>query len=92
MPFKNISKVEEKHKAYRCPCCGFLTLHGRGCDEICPVCYWEDDGQDDHDADTVRGGPNGSLSLLQARTNYRRHGAAEKRYLNRVRQPLPDEL
>ena len=37
---------------------------------ICPVCHWEDDGQDDHDADTVRGGPNYSLSLSDARNNF----------------------
>ncbi len=28
---------------------------------------WEDDGQDGHDADVVRGGPNGRLSLIVAR-------------------------
>ncbi|MFD5717252.1 CPCC family cysteine-rich protein [Streptomyces sp. NPDC127036] len=31
--------------------------------EICPVCFWEDDGQDEHDASEVRGGPNRGLSL-----------------------------
>jgi Cysteine-rich CPCC len=40
--------------AYRCPCCGFITLTERSADEICPVCFWEDDGQDDHDADEER--------------------------------------
>jgi Cysteine-rich CPCC len=39
---------------YACPCCGFLTLDERGGYDICPVCFWEDDGQDHHDAD---GGP-----------------------------------
>ncbi|WP_268249705.1 CPCC family cysteine-rich protein [Streptomyces anandii] len=38
--------------------------------QICPVCFWEDDGQDDHDADRVRGGPNGRLSLPEARRNF----------------------
>ena len=52
----------------RCPCCGCLTLGERGGYEICPVCFWEDDGQDDHDADVVRGGPNRALSLTQAPT------------------------
>ena len=42
-------------KKYACPCCGFRTLDDRGGDDICPVCFWEDDGQDDHDADEVRG-------------------------------------
>jgi hypothetical protein len=35
---------------YPCPCRGFITLTGRGGYEICPVCLWDDDGQDDHDA------------------------------------------
>jgi cysteine-rich CPCC protein len=56
---------------YACPCCGDVTLSERGAYEICPTCWWEDDGQDDADADTVRGGPNGSLSLTEARRQYR---------------------
>ncbi|WTX00570.1 CPCC family cysteine-rich protein [Streptomycetaceae bacterium NBC_01309] len=38
--------------------------------EICPECGWEDDGQDDSTADEVWGGPNGRLSLTQARDEY----------------------
>jgi hypothetical protein len=56
---------------YSCPCCYHLTLDERGGFEICVECDWEDDGQDDHDADIVRGGPNGSLSLTEARRLYR---------------------
>ncbi|MGE3774322.1 MAG: CPCC family cysteine-rich protein [Gammaproteobacteria bacterium] len=77
---------------YRCPCCRALTLCGRGGFEICSVCYWEDDGQDDRDADEVRGGPNGTLSLSSARANYQRHGASEAGFVGSVRQPLPQEL
>lgn len=61
---------------YRCPCCRRLTLEERGGFDICPVCFWEDDGQDDRDADIVRGGPNGGLSLTEARENYLRVGAS----------------
>ena len=77
-----------------CPCCGFLTLADPppGTYDICPVCYWEDDGQDDHDADEVRGGPNGALSLSAARANYKQHGASEARFIGSVRKPLPQEL
>ena len=77
---------------FRCPCCGSLTLDERGGYDICPVCFWEDDGQDDHDADVVRGGPNGKLSLTQARDNYRKFGACEERCISFVRVPLPEEL
>ncbi|MCB9891958.1 MAG: hypothetical protein H6833_09950 [Planctomycetes bacterium] len=76
----------------RCPCCGNKTLDERGAFEICPVCFWEDDGQDDYDADVIRGGPNGSLSLTTARTNYRRFGASDERSLGHVRAPRPEEL
>ncbi len=57
-----------------CPCCGCPTLAERQTYEICVICGWEDDGQDDADADEVRGGPNGSYSLTTARTNFRNLG------------------
>jgi hypothetical protein len=59
--------------------------------EICPVCFWEDDGQDDHDADVVRGGPNRSLSLRDARGNYAECGAADPIDLKHVRTALDAE-
>lgn len=55
---------------YTCPCCGHRTLGERGGYEICSECDWEDDGQDDHDRDVVRGGPNGTESLSAARARY----------------------
>ena len=90
-PFVNVTHPEEARATYRCPCCQSRTLCGRAQDEICPVCFWHDDGQDDHDAEDVRGGPNGWLSLVQARDNYQRWGAVEERLIVRARPPLPDE-
>jgi hypothetical protein len=75
----------------RCPCCYCRTLSGRGHFEICPVCFWEDDGQDDYDADVVRGGPNGALSLVEGRENYRRFGACDERSIGNVRPARADE-
>jgi Cysteine-rich CPCC len=74
-----------------CPCCAFLTLPARGQYELCPVCFWEDDGQGDDDADVVRGGPNGPLSLAQARANYAKFGACSQAFLQNVRPPTPEE-
>ncbi|MEV6005643.1 CPCC family cysteine-rich protein [Streptomyces sp. NPDC051976] len=76
---------------YKCPCCSYITLTQRSYHEICPVCYWEDDGQDDHDADEVRGGPNRGLSLTEARRNFARLGASDERRMEFVRDPLPEE-
>lgn len=75
----------------RCPCCFCKTLDERGGFDICPVCFWEDDGQDDFDADDVRGGPNGALSLTEARANYRRLSACDERSIAHARPAHPGE-
>lgn len=89
-PFQNVSlpKGAQKH---RCPCCGYRTLSERGGFEMCQVCYWEDDGQDDHDAEEVRGGPNGVLSLTVARENFRIHRASDPKFVSNVRPPTEEE-
>jgi len=90
--FQNVSKPMEARPTYRCPCCRFKTLLGRGGDEICPVCFWEDDGQDEHDADLIRGGPNQALSLRQAQINFAKIGAMDEQFREKVRAPNADEL
>ena len=75
----------------RCLCCGSLTLSAQGTFELCPVCWWQDDGQDEGDADVVRGGPNGLLSLTAARTNFRSCGASDPCFQSHVRAALPAE-
>lgn len=45
----------------------------RGGFEICELCGWEDDGQDETDAERVLGGPNYELSLTAAKENFRQH-------------------
>ena len=80
-----------KNDSERCPCCGHFTIGEKAAFEICDVCFWEDDGQTDADADTIRGGPNGVLSLTAARSNYRLYGACEKRFLDSVRKPTENE-
>lgn len=58
---------------YVCPCCGYPTLPERGGYDICCLCGWEDDGQDDPHAGEVWGGPNGRYSLTEARENFKRY-------------------
>ena len=57
-----------------CPCCAELTVADPGGFGICPICDWQDDGQSDEDADVARGGPNGELSLTEARRRFRTSG------------------
>jgi hypothetical protein len=87
----SVRRGPEPGQRFACPCCGCLTLEERGGFDICLICFWEDDGQDDRDATDVRGGPNGPLSLEQARRNYAAFGACDERSKAHVRPPLPEE-
>jgi hypothetical protein len=77
---------------YRCPCCGYRTLEEPSAMALCPVCWWEDDGQEDSDASEIRLTVNGHLSLTEARASYLRCGAADPRFLPYVRKPIGSEL
>jgi hypothetical protein len=77
-------------RKYTCPCCEFKTLDSApGLFDICPVCYWEDDNIQRNDP-YYKGGPN-SISLNEARQNYRNIGAISSEYLTYVRPPSKDE-
>ncbi|SET57466.1 Cysteine-rich CPCC [Nonomuraea wenchangensis] len=64
-------RLPPRDQPYTCPCCFHPTLQYRGGFGFCEECWWEDDGQDDHNADVVMGGPNGSASLTEERRRYR---------------------
>ena len=64
---------------FTCPVCGYPTHLERGSFDICSLCNWEDDGQDDPTADEVTGGPNGDLSLREARENFATHRTKNRR-------------
>ncbi|HUB31055.1 MAG TPA: CPCC family cysteine-rich protein [Terracidiphilus sp.] len=84
--------VENRENLYRCPCCGCRTLESPDAMQLCPVCWWEDDGQEDADASEIRLTVNGHLSLTQARISYTECGAADPRFLPYVRKPALTEL
>lgn len=58
---------------YVCPCCGYPTLQERGNYDICMLCDWEDDGQDDPHADAMWGDPDERYSLAEARENFKKN-------------------
>jgi hypothetical protein len=55
---------------FTCPCCGYPTLSSRCKDEICPLCSWIDEGQDDKDETEVYGNGNFNYSLKEARMRF----------------------
>lgn len=74
-------KVEGKvEKLLPCPCCNYQTLVQRGQYDICPVCFWEDDGNNDPNRYS---GPN-HTTLLEGRSNYQEYGACSEEVVNSV--------
>jgi hypothetical protein len=86
-----IESIEgEPIKLISCPCCGSRTIGERGNYEICKVCWWEDDGQDNESADKVYGGPNYGISLTQGRYNFLKFELydPERKDLMKNREPI----
>lgn len=54
---------------HECPVCRVPLLAERGRAEICPVCWWEDDGIDEEDWSS---GCNHGITLREARANFAR--------------------
>jgi hypothetical protein len=50
---------------YACPCCGYKTLPDRGAYDLCPVCWWEDEGTEPWDVSD----PNGR-TLVEAQQEF----------------------
>ena len=74
---------------YKCSCCGYYTLIEEY-DDICPVCRWQGDIVQEEDPD-FEGGAN-EESLNQARENYKIFGASNRKFVDKVRKPLHEEL
>ncbi len=67
----------------QCPCCDYFTLSERANYDICPICFWEDDGLAIDQLD-VPSAPNSGLTLREARNNFIKFGACEKAMIENV--------
>ena len=77
----------EARTEYPCPCCGYLVHSGPpGSYELCPVCFWEDDGLQLEFATTLAGGANHS-TLARAQKNFSIFGACEPSSIRFCRAP-----
>jgi len=83
------SDMEGLSMRFKCPCCGYYTLSDES-DEICKVCYWQEDIVQ-RDDPFFEGGAN-EESLTQAKLNYSHFGVFNKDFVNLVRKPLFEEL
>jgi hypothetical protein len=79
-----------------CPSCGYPAIDQRACYEICILCGWEDDGQDDKNADEVWGGPNYELSLNDSRvlfeTNKKSNWVESEDEYDKLRAPVRNKI
>ncbi len=70
----------------KCPVCGYLTIEEKW--DICPVCFWEYEG----DNETEESGANHGLTIAKARENYKWFGACEPSMIPNVRPPFESEV
>jgi len=77
----------ERQKKRKCACCGYFTI--TEIKETCPVCFWEEDFYQEQNMDDD-GCPN-SVSLREAKENFREFGAVEERFKEQVRPPFVEE-
>jgi hypothetical protein len=74
---------------YPCPCCGYLVFREEpGSEEICPVCWWQDDISSLIHAEEASG-PN-KVSLVEAQRNFQQIGVAERRLVLHIKANARD--
>ena len=72
--------------AYPCPCCGHLVYaEPPGSDDICMLCFWEDDALQLRFPEL--GDQTNWVPLAEAQRNYAKYGAIEERFAGDVRKP-----
>lgn len=55
-----------------CPCCFYCTLDLRGEYEICPLCFWEDEGSINDKMPNLYSSPN-HMSLIEFRNQFNKN-------------------
>jgi len=76
---------------YPCPCCGHQVFaEPPGSDDICMICFWEDDAAQLRfpqlaDATNI-------VCLAEAQQNYAKFGAIEERFAGDVRKPAAEDV
>lgn len=71
-------------RKFICPVCGCRTLQSRGENDICQVCYWQDDGEYD---ESFPNDCNYGVTIKQARANFLKFGAYDKQFRKSTRKP-----
>ena len=78
-------EAQPSEKLLPCPCCDYRTLAKRAEYDICPVCFWEDDGVDLDELEQ-HSGPN-HMTLSEGRDNFKALGACDEKSRQHVLPP-----
>ena len=73
-------------RMHPCPCCGYRTLPDRAAYDLCPVCWWEDEGLEPWEYS----GPNGR-TLIEAQQEYLAEHRPYRLRPGKVRAPKREE-
>jgi hypothetical protein len=80
-------------KKYQCPCCGYFTFESDAGDgplfDYCDVCSWQYDPVAHDKPDTILCANH--ITLINAKLNFEKYGAAKPENKSRVRKPLEEE-
>lgn len=77
----------EEEQLEHCNCCSYRTIEESGAYEICPVCFWEDDGICLPEAESEANG----MKLQEGRDNFEKYGACSEMARNFVSKDDPAE-
>jgi hypothetical protein len=76
-------------KKFTCPCCGYKVFNDPpGSDDICPICFWQDDIVQLRFPKTT--GAN-HVPLIKAQKTFKKFKVSEYRYQSNVRDPVADD-
>lgn len=76
------------NRGFACPCCQYKTLDERGGYDICCVCFWEDDGNNDP---TRYSGPN-HITLGEGQKNFEKFGACDLKSISSILKEGPSKF
>ncbi|OYD06598.1 CPCC family cysteine-rich protein [Paludifilum halophilum] len=66
---------------FPCPCCKYQTFLERGQYEVCPVCFWEDDGSNE----PTRYSSVNQMTLGDGQVHFKEYGAVSKKSLQFIK-------
>lgn len=88
LPREDYIKLIKKYFS-KCDCCGCITILEKSQNNICPVCFWEDDDESlyDQNMDSLIN----HMPLWMARENYKNYGFSDYRFKDHLRKPYSFE-